>query len=303
MAAARRAAAATNAVPTDTTLVVERFRDELGDWRVIMHSPYGLRVHGPLALAVGRRLRERYGIDEKPTASDDGIVVRLPDSLDRPTHAAGRRAVRLRADEIEPIVTAEVGGSALFASRFRECAARALLLPRRHPGQAVAAVAAAPARRPAAGRGPQVPRLPDRAGGGARVPAGRLRRAGADRADGTDRAAPGARRRGRDRHARRRSPRRCCSATSPRSCTRATARWPSAAPRRCRWTPRCWPSCSAASSCASCSTPTSSPPSSRQLQHLTADRAARDAEGVADLLRLLGPLTARRGRRARSTAD
>src|SRR5690625_3154667 len=73
---------ATGTVPTDTTLVVERFRDELGDWRVVLHSPYGLRVHGPLALAVGRRLHERYGIDEKPTASDDGIVVRLPDTLD-----------------------------------------------------------------------------------------------------------------------------------------------------------------------------------------------------------------------------
>ncbi|REO43793.1 hypothetical protein DSI90_16385, partial [Mycobacterium tuberculosis] len=61
---------ATAVVPTDSTLLVERFRDELGDWRVILHSPYGLRVHGPLALAVGRRLRDRYGIDEKPTASD-----------------------------------------------------------------------------------------------------------------------------------------------------------------------------------------------------------------------------------------
>src|SRR5690606_14876829 len=60
----------TGVVPSDTTLLVERFRDELGDWRVILHSPYGLRVHGPLALAVGRRLAERYGIDEKPTASD-----------------------------------------------------------------------------------------------------------------------------------------------------------------------------------------------------------------------------------------
>src|ERR1700761_6127365 len=68
-------------VPTDTTLLVERFRDELGDWRVILHSPYGLQVNGPLALAVGRRLRERYGIDEKPTASDDGVVVRLPDTM------------------------------------------------------------------------------------------------------------------------------------------------------------------------------------------------------------------------------
>ena len=124
---------ATAVVPTDTTLLVERFRDELGDWRVILHSQYGLRVHGPLALAVGRRLRERYGIDEKPTASDDGIVVRLPDTLDDAPPAA--ELFVFDADEIDPIVTAEVGGSALFASRFRECAARALLLPRRHPGR------------------------------------------------------------------------------------------------------------------------------------------------------------------------
>ena len=123
---------ATGTVPTDTTFIVERFRDELGDWRVILHSPYGLRVHGPLALAVGRRLRERYGIDEKPTASDDGIIVRLPDTDDA---APGADLFVFDADEIEPIVTDEVGGSALFASRFRECAARALLLPRRHPGK------------------------------------------------------------------------------------------------------------------------------------------------------------------------
>jgi ATP-dependent Lhr-like helicase len=133
--------AATSVVPTDATLLVERFRDELGDWRVILHSPYGLRVHGPLALAVGRRLRERYGIDEKPTASDDGIVVRLPDTFadlgSGPVHDTppGAELFVFDADEIDPIVTAEVGGSALFASRFRECAARALLLPRRHPGR------------------------------------------------------------------------------------------------------------------------------------------------------------------------
>ncbi|OBG77381.1 helicase-related protein, partial [Mycobacterium sp. E3305] len=127
---------AAGVVPTDTTLLVERFRDELGDWRVILHSPYGLRVNGPLALAVGRRLRERYGLDEKPTASDDGIVVRLPDMLsDNGDNPPGADLFVFDADEIDPIVTAEVGGSALFASRFRECAARALLLPRRHPGK------------------------------------------------------------------------------------------------------------------------------------------------------------------------
>ncbi|OBG98165.1 ATP-dependent helicase [Mycobacterium sp. E3251] len=127
---------AAGVVPTDTTLLVERFRDELGDWRVILHSPYGLRVNGPLALAVGRRLRERYGLDEKPTASDDGIVVRLPDMLsDAGETPPGAELFVFDADEIDPIVTDEVGGSALFASRFRECAARALLLPRRHPGK------------------------------------------------------------------------------------------------------------------------------------------------------------------------
>ncbi|HEU0192223.1 MAG TPA: ATP-dependent helicase [Mycobacterium sp.] len=130
---------ATGSLPTDTTLVVERFRDELGDWRVVLHSPYGLRVHGPLALAVGRRLRQRFGIDEKPTASDDGIVVRLPDTY--PDSGAGGGAPAgaelfvFDAEEIDATVTAEVGGSALFASRFRECAARALLLPRRQPGR------------------------------------------------------------------------------------------------------------------------------------------------------------------------
>jgi ATP-dependent Lhr-like helicase len=128
---------AAGVVPTDATLLVERFRDELGDWRVILHSPYGLRVHGPLALAVSRRLRERYGLDEKPTASDDGIVVRLPDTEFSGGDGAppGAELFVFDADEIDPIVTAEVGGSALFASRFRECAARALLLPRRHPGK------------------------------------------------------------------------------------------------------------------------------------------------------------------------
>jgi len=125
--------AATAVLPTDTTLLVERFRDELGDWRVILHSPYGLRVNGPLALAVGRRLAERYGIDEKPTASDDGIVVRLPDT--DATDPPGAELFVFDPDEIDPIVTAEVGGSALFAARFRECAARALLLPRRDPGR------------------------------------------------------------------------------------------------------------------------------------------------------------------------
>ncbi|WP_159839416.1 ATP-dependent helicase [Nocardia sp. CY41] len=123
---------ATGHLPTDRTLVVERFRDELGDWRLVLHSPFGLPVHAPWALAVGARLRERFGVDAAPNASDDGIVVRLPDTTDDPP---GAELFVFESDEIDDIVTEQVGGSALFASRFRECAARALLLPRRDPGK------------------------------------------------------------------------------------------------------------------------------------------------------------------------
>lgn len=124
--------AATGRLPTDRTLIVERFRDELGDWRLVLHSPYGLPVHAPWALAVGARLRERFGVDAAPNASDDGIVVRLPDTTDDPP---GAELFVFEPDEIDDIVTEQVGGSALFASRFRECSARALLLPRRDPGK------------------------------------------------------------------------------------------------------------------------------------------------------------------------
>jgi ATP-dependent helicase Lhr and Lhr-like helicase len=124
--------AATGHVPDDRTLVVERFRDELGDWRVVLHSPYGDRVHAPWALAITARLRERYGgMDVQALHTDDGIIIRVPDS-DEPPPAA---IALLDPEEIGDIITAEVGGSALFASRFRECAARALLLPRRQPGR------------------------------------------------------------------------------------------------------------------------------------------------------------------------
>jgi len=124
--------AATGQVPSDTTLVVERFRDELGDWRVILHSPYGMPVHAPWALAVGARIRERLGVEGAAMASDDGIVVRIPDSDAEPP---GASLFVFETDELEQLVTSEVGGSALFASRFREAAARALLLPRYNPGK------------------------------------------------------------------------------------------------------------------------------------------------------------------------
>ncbi|MEO7722088.1 MAG: ATP-dependent helicase [Pseudolysinimonas sp.] len=122
----------TGAVPTDTTLLVERFRDELGDWRLVLHSPYGMPVHAPWALAVTARIRERFGIEGSAMAGDDGIVVRLPETDAEPP---GADLFLFDPHELDELVTTEVGGSALFASRFRECAARALLLPRYNPGR------------------------------------------------------------------------------------------------------------------------------------------------------------------------
>ena len=114
---------ATRVLPSDRTLLVERFRDELGDWRLVLHSPYGTPVHAPWALAINARLRERYGVDGQAMASDDGIVIRIPDTDAEPPTG---EVIVFEPEEIEQLVTQEVGGSALFASRFRECAARAL---------------------------------------------------------------------------------------------------------------------------------------------------------------------------------
>ncbi|MGA4726684.1 ATP-dependent helicase [Micromonospora taraxaci] len=130
MAYLREQREATRSLPDDRTVVVERFRDELGDWRLAVHSVLGARVNGPWALAVGRRLAERYGVDAQVMPSDDGIVVRLPDTADEPP---GADVVVFEPDEIAQLVEESVGTSALFAARFRECAARSLLLPRRDP--------------------------------------------------------------------------------------------------------------------------------------------------------------------------
>ncbi len=148
---------ACGALPTDQTIVLQRFRDELGDWRICLLTPFGARVHAPWALAIEARLRETLGVEVQPIWSDDGIVVRLPatdaaaaswgesdaslgdDAIRRaPLRSVvdqAEAAVLIGSDEIEELVTATVGSSALFASRFRENAARALLLPRRRPGQ------------------------------------------------------------------------------------------------------------------------------------------------------------------------
>ncbi|OZM81107.1 ATP-dependent helicase [Pseudonocardia sp. MH-G8] len=125
----------TRHVPSDRTLLVERFRDELGDWRLVVHSPFGAKVNGPWALAIAARMRERRGVEVHASGADDGIVLRIPDAVDE----SGAEVVPTAEDvlldpaEVEQIVVAELGGSSLYASRFRECAARSLLLPRRDP--------------------------------------------------------------------------------------------------------------------------------------------------------------------------
>lgn len=117
-------------LPDDRTIVVERFRDELGDWRLAVHCVLGAKVTAPWALAITARLQERYGVEAQTLPSDDGIVIRLPDTTDEPP---GADVVIFDPEEITEVVERMIGTSALFASRFRECAARALLLPRRDP--------------------------------------------------------------------------------------------------------------------------------------------------------------------------
>ena len=122
---------ATTVVPSDRTVVVERFRDEIGDWRVCILTPFGARVHAPWAMAVGARLRESLGLEVQSIWSDDGIAFHLPDADSPPA----TDLLVLDPDELEELVLAEVGQTALFGARFRENAARALLIPRRRPGE------------------------------------------------------------------------------------------------------------------------------------------------------------------------
>jgi ATP-dependent helicase Lhr and Lhr-like helicase len=152
----REQRAATQVLPSDRTIVLERFRDEIGDWRLCVLSPYGGRVHAAWGLAISGRIRERFGIDGEALWSDDGIVVRLPDvdfdegedagsgrewgpSVVESSGATGAASyadlVAFDPQEIEEAVVAELGGSALFGARFRENAGRALLIPRAYPGR------------------------------------------------------------------------------------------------------------------------------------------------------------------------
>jgi ATP-dependent Lhr-like helicase len=122
---------ATRVVPSDRTIVIERFRDEIGDWRLCVLSPYGGRVHAAWGLALSRRIREQYGLESDAIWSDDGIIVHLPDADEPP----GADLVMVEPDEVEDAVVAELASSALFGARFRENAGRALLIPRAYPGK------------------------------------------------------------------------------------------------------------------------------------------------------------------------
>ena len=122
---------ATRVVPSDRTIVIERFRDEIGDWRVCVLSPYGGRVHAAWGLALSARIRDRYGLESDAIWSDDGIIVHLPDADEPP----GAEVMLIEPDQLEDLVVGELGGSALFGARFRENAGRALLIPRAYPGR------------------------------------------------------------------------------------------------------------------------------------------------------------------------
>ncbi|MEX0972439.1 MAG: DEAD/DEAH box helicase [Solirubrobacterales bacterium] len=127
----REQQAATRVVPSDETIVVERFRDEIGDWRLCVLSPFGGRVHSAWGLALGQKIRAEHDLEADAIWSDDGIVIHLPDADEPPSVDL----VMVEPDELEDLVVRELSGSALFGARFRENAARSLLIPRAYPGK------------------------------------------------------------------------------------------------------------------------------------------------------------------------
>ena len=281
-------AAAAGVVPDDRTILIERCRDELGDWRICVLTPFGGRIHAPWAMAVVERARAETGLDVETMWTDDGFVVRFPETDEPPDPQLMMPA----SDEVEALVLRQLGGTALFAAKFREAAGRALLLPKRRPG----------------GRSPlwqQRKRAADLLAVAARfgsfpmlleayreclrdvfdMPAlvDTLRRI-------ETREIKTGHRRFDDR--RRRSPRRCSSATSPTTSTTATRRWRNGARRRWRSIRRSCASCSAKPSCASCSTPTRSREVERSCSSSTTRIRREAVDGVHDLLLRLGDLTA-----------
>ena len=281
---------ATGVVPDDRTVVVERFRDEIGDWRVCLLSPFGTPVHAPWAMAIERRLMERYDLPVETMWSDDGIVIRLPEAADD----LPIEELLIDPEDIDELVVSTLPQTSLFSARFRECAARALLLPRRRPGLPHAAVAAAPAGRRPAGGGGQVPELPDPPGGQPGVPAGRVRRpgaAGGARPAAQPAGAPGQRRHGQG-VAVRAEPAvqldRRVHVRGRRAAGRAAGRGAGA-----RSGPAC-ASCWVRRSSASCSTPASSPTWSWSCSASPTGRRAASADELHDVLRRLGDLSAGR---------
>jgi ATP-dependent Lhr-like helicase len=137
----REQQSATRVLPSERTIVIERFRDEIGDWRICILSPYGGRVHSAWALAISARIRERFELEADAISSDDGIVLHFPDLDADDVESLGGRdfnpseLILIEPEEVEQAVTAELGGSALFGARFRENAGRALLIPRAYPGK------------------------------------------------------------------------------------------------------------------------------------------------------------------------
>ena len=128
--------AATSVLPTDRRVLVERFRDEIGDWRLVVHAPWGARVTAPWALLAGARIREAFGLDPNIMATDDGLVMRLLDTdQDEAWWDAVIDALLLDPDDLVADLSREITSSALFAAKFRECSSRALLLTRNAPGK------------------------------------------------------------------------------------------------------------------------------------------------------------------------
>ena len=126
-------AAATGAVPSDRDILIERCRDELGDWRICVLSPFGSRIHAPWCMAVTSRLRTEKGLEVESMWSDDGFIIRLPDTPDQ-ENSIETDWLLPSAAELRDLVLRQLGSTSLFAARFREAAGRALLLPRRRPG-------------------------------------------------------------------------------------------------------------------------------------------------------------------------
>ena len=263
--------AAAGVVPDDRTVLIERCRDELGDWRVCVLSPFGSRIHAPWAMAVVERVRAEAGLDVETMWTDDGFVVRFPETDDPPDP----RLMLPPSEEVEALVLNQLGGTAMFAAKFREAAGRALLLPKRRPAGA-RPLWQLRKRPPTCSR--RVPlrvvsRSSSRRIASACGTCSTCRRSSRRSADG----APGDPRgdRGLDRVPHR-SPPRCSSATSPTTSTTAMRRSPSGARRRCRSIRHSCASCSARSELRELLDADRMAEVEAELQHLHEDRRATD---------------------------